>query len=102
MVNFLIGCAATWRLTTLFISESGPYDVFGRLRDTVGVIYDEHSQPQGTNEVAKALTCIWCASVWIGGMVALVQGYRFRAAIVRALAYSAGAIMVDRWMNNVS
>lgn len=99
MTALIVGTLATWRFTSLFVSESGPYDVFGKFRDAVGVTYDERSQAQGANEVAKALTCIWCASVWVGGVVAVVQGYRLQNAILRALAYSAGAILIDRWMN---
>lgn len=99
MTSFLIGCAATWRLTSLFVSEAGPWDVFSKLRDFVGVYHDDYSQPQGANEVAKALTCIWCASIWVGGGVALVQGCRLQTVILRALAYSTGAIVIDRWLH---
>lgn len=97
MTALLLGTLATFRITSLFVSEAGPFDVFGKLRDAVGVVYDDHSQPQGTNELAKALTCIWCASVWLGGAVGALQGYRGRQLALRALAYSTGAIMIDRW-----
>jgi hypothetical protein len=95
----MIGALATWRLTSLFVSEAGPYDIFGKLRDWLGVYHDDYSQAHGTNEVARALTCIWCASVWIGGGVALAQGYRLPNVILRALAYSAGTILIDRWLH---
>ena len=96
MTSLLIGIAATWRITSLFVSERGPYDLFGKLRDTVGVTYDENSQPIGTNELARALTCVWCSSIYVGGAVALLQGVRVRQVVMRALAYSAGAIMIDK------
>lgn len=99
MLNFLIGILATFRITSLFVSEAGPFDVFSKLRDAAGVVYDDRSQPQGANEVAKALTCVWCASVYAGGAIALLQGYRGRQMVLRALAYSAGAIVIDRWMD---
>lgn len=99
MIALIVGALATWRLTSLFVSESGPYDIFGRLRDGLGVTYDERSQPRGSNEFATALTCMWCASLWLGGVVALLQGYRLQNVILRALSYSAGTIVLDRWMN---
>lgn len=95
-VRLVLGILATYRLSSLLVSERGPFDVFGRLRDWAGVTYDDHSQPQGDSELAQAFTCIWCASIWVGGVVALWQGYRLQTVILRALAYSTGAIMIDR------
>jgi hypothetical protein len=86
-MNLLTGILATWRLTNLLHKEDGPFDVFGKLRDLAGVRYDEMSNPVSDNPVGKALTCFWCTSVWAG----LIVG---RGSIVRALAYSAGAILV--------
>lgn len=100
MTALLTGILATWRITSLFVSERGPYDVFGRLRDAAGITFDEASQPVSANELARALLCVWCTSVYIGGAVALLQGHRGRRALLSALAYSAGAIMIDRWTNN--
>lgn len=96
MPNLLTGCLATYRLSSLLVSERGPYDIFGRLRDWAGVTYDEQSQPTGDSELAQALACIWCASVWVGGAVAALQGYRLRNIVIRALAYSTGTIVIDR------
>ncbi len=86
-MNLLIGILATWRLTSLLHKEDGPFDVFGVFRDAMGVRYDEHSNCVSKKQAGKALCCFWCSSVWAG----LIVG---RGSIVRALAYSAGAILV--------
>jgi hypothetical protein len=87
MIDLLIGILATWRLTSLLHNEDGPFDMFALARDAAGVRYDELSRPVSDNPVGKALTCFYCTSVWAG----LIIG---RGSIVRALAYSAGAILV--------
>lgn len=88
MHKFLIGILATWRLSKLLTAEDGPYDIFGSLRDRAGVTHDEYSQCVGKTEVAKALCCIKCTSVWVG--LALAGGHP-----VKGLAYSAGAILIE-------
>ena len=98
MLEFLVVTLAVWRISALLTAERGPYDVLGRLRDTIGVYFDEMSQCQGMNEVAKALCCIRCTSVWIGILAGVIL---FREAwLLYGLALSAGAIVVERVVNN--
>lgn len=69
MDNFLhlvILSLSTWRISSLVAQEHGPFDVFGRLRDKLGVVYDLEGTPAGTNEVSRAIICVWCNSLWIG------------------------------------
>lgn len=95
LVLLVIGILATWRLTSLAVYESGPFDVFQRLRDRAGVRYDEFSQPVTSNVIGKALTCHRCASVWVGLLVALVSAQAVNAhVLLYAFALSAGAILV--------
>lgn len=98
MVQLLIGILATWRISSLLVNESGPYDIMGRFRDRVGVAYDERSRPYGKNVVATMLLCLWCTSFWVGAVVAVLTVPS--AWLLYALACSAGAIMVDRWMKH--
>lgn len=70
---FFIALLATYRLTIMLNSESGPGDIFGHLRARMGVQYDEHSNPYGTNWIAEGVLCFFCLSVWIAlGISALV------------------------------
>lgn len=93
-LEFVVITLMVWRISSLLTAERGPFDLLGKLRDTVGVYYDEMSQCQGRNEVAKALCCIWCTSVWIGLVAALV--FYPSAWLLYGLALSAGAIVVER------
>lgn len=94
VTSLAINILAVWRISSLLVREDGPYDLLARLRDTVGVRFDDASRPYGANVVAAALTCVWCTSVWAGLLVALAQ----RRGLVDALAYSAGAIVIERWV----
>lgn len=55
---------ASWRLTSLFAREDGPFNIFARFRHFIGVRYME-GVPVGMNFIAKAITCPWCFSVWV-------------------------------------
>ena len=94
VTTLAISILATWRLSHLLMAESGPGDILGRLRDRIGVAYDEASAPYGKNIIASAFVCLWCLSVWVGWGVALVvmPGQWF----LGGLALSAGAIVVNK------
>lgn len=94
MWDWLLYSLVVWRVSSLLTHERGPFDVFGKLRDRLGIYYDEASQCQGRNEVARALCCLWCTSVWVALIAALLF---FREQwIVYTLALSAGAIGIER------
>lgn len=49
---------------------SGPFHIIDRLRRFVGMEYDEYSNLRGRNVLAQGLSCMVCAPVWIGVIVA--------------------------------
>jgi hypothetical protein len=96
---FIIGAAAVWRLTSLLVREGGPGDIFARLRDVVGVTYDEYSICRGRGVLA-AFCCIWCMSIWVAAPVAgyFVSAYHYSVleGLAIWLALSTGAILIDK------
>lgn len=62
---------ATWRISIMLTAESGPYDIFGKIRDVFGLYYDEYSNCQG-GAVTAALCCVECTSIWVAGFLAFV------------------------------
>ena len=99
-MNYLILALATWRISSLLANEAGPYDIFERSRKCAGTYYDEYSNPQGKNELAKMLICLWCNSIWIG--LVLAVGYwllgDFVVWLSLPLALSTITILIDEWM----
>lgn len=100
MLELLILVMATWRLTSLLVWEDGPFDMFAKLRQFLGVRYDETSQPYGSNWLAKGVLCPACASVWFGIFwAAMYLLWQDSVWIALPLALSAGAIVMERWVN---
>jgi hypothetical protein len=99
MNNTLLAILATWRISHMLIHEAAPYDLLSKFRHKVGVRYDKESKPYGTNEFARGLLCPHCNSVWIGWVIALLLGHKPIKAFVAGLAYSAGAIVIEKLVN---
>lgn len=81
-----------WRVTVLLVYDS----IAAKLRDALGVRYDEFSEAYGTNIVASALTCHRCTSVWVAIVAVLFIQPTLRDAVPLVLALSAGAIIVNK------
>jgi hypothetical protein len=96
-MHILILILATWRISSLLATEPGPWDVFGKLRTLVGVVYDVNGEAHGTNVVGKAIICVWCNSLYIGAAWAPAWWLAPTAATLVALpfALSAGAVIVN-------
>lgn len=102
MVDVLI-VLAVWRLTSLFVREEGPFDIFPRLRLRLGVKYE--AIPYGTNVFSKAIICVWCFSLWVALPFAFLKLIYFSnisnidagAAywFITWMAYSAATIIID-------
>lgn len=98
METLLVGVLITWRVTSLIKDENGPFDLFARIRQLLGVKYDEYSQPVYNGFFAQLLACFWCTSIWIGVALALL----WNVPIEHGLAYSAGAIMISYYVGGYS
>lgn len=120
--NFLIICLATWRIASLLADEHGPYRVLERIRFLLGVYYiardgnvvktysqfselSEHDKADcvriAEGQVAQAITCVWCSSVWIATALVLLFLW-FGQPVVWVLlpfSVSAGAILVQKIAN---
>lgn len=88
MERLLANCLATWRITSLLVDETGPYDVFTKFRDSIGIEYNEFSRRIPKNEFAKMFNCFWCCSIWVALVLVLAQ----RRPFWEIFAYSAAAI----------
>lgn len=94
--KLVIYTLAIWRLSNMLVDESGPFDMFGKLRHKAGVKYNTHSKPYGETFLAQLLSCIYCVSVWISAIFVICDKLSRGLAINFAipLALSAGAILV--------
>lgn len=65
IATLLIFSLATWRLSFMLVHETGPYDIFGKLRDAVGVSYDEYGNIVAGRTMGELFACVNCMSVWV-------------------------------------
>jgi hypothetical protein len=96
-VSYLILVLATWRIASLLANESGPFDLFDRIRFRTGVYYDDYGNPQGNNELSRAITCVWCSSIWIAAALTVLywQAGETFLWVLLPLAVSAASIIVE-------
>lgn len=103
ITHLAIFILAVWRLSSLFVKERGPFDVFVKLRELAGIRHDENMNPWiiPDNLFANILGCVWCFSVWAGlGVFTLALFfYDFALRLCTIFAFSAGAILLDIYVH---
>ena len=80
--------------------ESGPWHIFEKFREMIGIKHDENGIPDQWPDklIANLIACVWCLSIWIGACLVLI--YQADPAVTRIVvapfAISAGAILFER------
>ncbi|HEY1730357.1 MAG TPA: DUF1360 domain-containing protein [Terriglobales bacterium] len=78
-----------WRLTHLLSVEDGPWDAMLRLRTILGRGF-----------WGSLLDCFYCLSLWVAIPFALLTGEAWKNKAYLWLAFSAGAILLERATSN--
>jgi hypothetical protein len=93
---------AVWRVSSVLVNEAGPFDMMTKLRNFVGIRYNEYSEMYTTNTSADLFTCVWCMSVWVSVLLValLFLQEQISAFVNLVFAASAIAIMIDEIMEN--
>ena len=101
-MDFVILALAAWRISSLLAHESGPFDMFAKLRSIVGVEVDGLGR-NGTGVLSNLIICVWCTSVWLGLFAALLYYFLPVATVAVALVFaiSAGAILVEETLDKL-
>lgn len=111
LTEFAILILACFRLMNFIIddqNDSGPFEVFDRIRYRLGWRYRDGKVVLVTKEgrlqpirmmIAEASICKYCLSVWFGIFIAIAYLIFPTATIYLCLpfALSAGAILVKKW-----
>jgi hypothetical protein len=83
--QFLLASLAVWRVTHLLNAEDGPWQMLARLRRLVGAGF-----------WGELLDCFYCLSLWIAAPFAWWLGGPWAEGLLRWLAISAAAILLER------
>lgn len=81
----ILGVLATWRVTHFLQAEDGPGDIVVHLRRRLG-----------DGLVGRLLDCFYCLSVWVALPLAIWIGQSWKERTLLTLAFSAGAILLER------
>lgn len=100
LVGFVILSLATWRMASLLAKESGPFDVFLKIREVSGITHDDNKDVVMIPEtfLAQAISCVWCNSIYIGVFWTVMFVFLEDLSLLLALpfALSSGAILADK------
>ena len=80
-----ISTLAIWRVTHLLSAEDGPWDILVRIREKMDSRFP-----------GRLLDCFYCLSLWVAAPFAYFVGESVRESFYLWLAFSAGAILLDR------
>jgi hypothetical protein len=102
LIDFIILSLAAWRIANLIAddSEDGPFDILHKIRYFLGIRYDERGrmlsvdEPPIYRELGRAVSCMWCLSLWIGLFVALVP-HQYRMVFL-PFSLSAAALIINK------
>lgn len=87
LLTLIISSIASWRIASLLQKENGPFNIFIKIRDYVGVtkvddlplneqlLYPNEEYISNGTFFAEMISCIMCLSVWIGGLISLYLGF---------------------------
>lgn len=100
IVDFIIISLAAWYVAYSTTKLSGPFDIFGRVRDWAqrGIKAGDRI-PNGS--FAELTACIYCAAFWAAALLYAVWVLTPFQPAVYILALAGGALAVDRWISSV-
>ena len=90
---------ASWRVTAMLSRETGPLDMFVRIREFFGIGHDTNGMVISWPEtlLAKLIVCPFCLSVWCA--VVLYGVWRVEPVAVLVVAAMGVAALVETWVN---
>lgn len=92
---------ATWRVSSLFVKEGGPGNVFLHIRELTGIEHDDQGNvtiiPDGF--FPSLLSCVWCCSLWVALFFMTLQWTLPRVGFGVGMVFAASAVAI--WVERV-
>ena len=98
LTNVIIYGMAVWRMASMLVNETGPWNMFLKLRYWAGI---EHEGMIPDNFFGGVLSCVWCTSIWIAFFftVFLLLSPKWSLVLAVSLSFSTVAIIIDKIVN---
>lgn len=97
-VTLLVLALSTWRISNLLMFEDGPFRVIAKLRVLLGVKEAYDPSKIWTGFISELFSCMYCFSVWVGILVAVLTGH----TVLMGLGLSAAAILIENFLSTES
>lgn len=67
LLYVVVASLALWRVSSLLQSEAGPFDVFYRFRELIGIHHDDKGDIAEVEDrwLPKLVSCVWCLSMFL-------------------------------------
>lgn len=102
LTQFIVYSLAIWRISNLFVHETGPFFVFKEIREWAGIQHGDGGKPFliPDNFTAQALSCVWCMSLWTGIFftIFLLIFPVISFYVATTFAFSTLAILIDTYI----
>lgn len=93
-LDILIVALAVARLSAMLVTEEGPYEMLARLRNRIGIRFDEFSFPYPTTELSKLFSCVYCMSVWVGVFFTVLYFFLPKVAVVVSFPFALSSVAI--------
>lgn len=102
ILDLIIAALSTFRITSLFYQEDGPFRIFELIRRKFNIYTLEGQRAIEISEKynfgQELLSCFWCTSVYISGIVFILNKFKFGKVINTIMALSSVAIFINEKM----
>lgn len=87
---------AVWRISNMLVHEWGPFGLLAGIRRLVGIRHDREGNVM-TFSHRNVLSCVWCTSIWVALILALVSEVLPYSVlvVVYVMGLSAVASLID-------
>ena len=93
ILQFAVLVLAAWRIALLLSMEKGPWDLCEKLRIKLGVDYS-HGAPVATGFVSQQILCVWCSSLWIGLLFAVLGAFCLSGLFWACVPFAVSAAVI--------
>jgi hypothetical protein len=79
----------------MIAQEDGPFDIFVKFRNSLGVRYSQANLPYGQNWISRGIICVWCVSFWAS--LVIVGSWEYSQDFWPIMTFTTIASFVVNW-----
>lgn len=88
---FVLVVFSTWRISSLFAYEQGPFSIFAKIR----YLLSKNAQNVVLYTLHEGIICVWCNSIWFSSLASIFISHNIISWILYTLSISACVIFIE-------